>query len=278
MNGRTNLLGKTMHFRGIKAIWLFFLLTLACATSRYKPPRVISNNKLEYPLTAQLERIEGDVLVGVFVNKEGQPEEIELIESSGHKELDEAALLFVKKVDFSPARLDEKSISSWTRLVLRYRLSEVIFNKEDWLAKVEHLNHQASEEPDSAKHELILQDLYTDYLALVEYADLNDDPAINQTIKLVLSKSIRNRWYAFWDYIPAPFAVFDDFIERYPKSPLTSRVNEDLIRQLVDAEYKIRIKALKSRRFATKSAELIQMLEIKLDELQNTAREGDDPE
>ena len=267
-----------MHFRGIKAIWLFFLLTLACATSRYKPPRVISNNKLEYPLTAQLERIEGDVLVGVFVNKEGQPEEIELIESSGHKELDEAALLFVKKVDFSPARLDEKSISSWTRLVLRYRLSEVIFNKEDWLAKVEHLNQQASEEPDSAKHELILQDLYTDYLALVEYADLNDDPAINQTIKLVLSKSVRNRWYAFWDYIPAPFVVFDDFIERYPKSPLTSRVNEDLIRQLVDAEYKIRIKALKSRRFATKSAELIQMLEEKLDELQNAVREGDDPE
>jgi TonB family protein len=263
-----------MYFRGINAIGLLFLLTLACAMSRYKPPRVISNNKLEYPLTAQLERIEGDVLVGVFVNKEGQPEEIELIESSGHKELDEAALLFVKKIDFSPARLDEKAISSWTRLVLRYRLSEVIFNKEDWLAKVERLNQQASAEIDSAERELVLEDLYTDYLALVEYTTLNDDPAINHTIKLVLTKSVRNRWDAFWEFIPAPFAVFDDFIERYPNCPLTPRVNEDLIKQLVDAEYKIRIKALKSRRFALKSAELIRMLELKLDDLQNAPRVG----
>jgi hypothetical protein len=55
-------------------------------------------------------------------------------------------------------------------------------------------------------------------------------------------------------------------------------VKEDLIKQLVDAEYKIRIKALKSKRFARKSAELVDMLEKRLNELQEPIGEGVTPE
>jgi len=233
--------------------------------------------QLDYPLAAQLQKIEGETLVGVFVNTEGHPEDVTLVESSGHDELDHAALKFAKTLTFQPALLDNKPISAWTRLLLRYRLTEVMFENDRWLVEVQSLHGQAKAEKDSTKREAILRKLYTNYIGLTNYVDRREDLEINSTIRSVLTKAVEQHWQPFWDIVPASFTVFDDFLQRYPQSALTERIKDDLMQQLVEAEYRIKIKALSSNRLARKSPELIQMLESRLEELQKKVDDADKP-
>ena len=224
--------------------------------------------QLDYPLAAQLQKIEGETLVGVFVNSEGHPDDVTLVESSGHEELDHAAIKFAKTLTFQPALLDNKPISAWTRLLLRYRLTEVMFENDRWLVEVQSLHNQAKAEKDSSKREAIFRKLYTNYVGLVNYVERREDLDINSTIRSILSKTVEQQWQPFWDILAVPFTVFDDFLKRYPQSALTERVKDDLMQQLVETEYRIKIKSLSSNRLARKSPDLIQMLESRLEELQ----------
>ncbi len=261
-----------------RPVILLLLLTLGCGGSgRFRSPKVISEMHLDYPLAAQLQKIEGETLVGVFVSADGRAEEVTLVESSGHKELDDAALRFARTLTFQPALLDNKPISAWTRLLLRYRLTEVLFENDRWLVEVQSLHNQAKAEKDSSKREIIFRKLYTNYVGLVNYVDRQEDTEINSTIRAVLTRTVEQQWQPFWDIIPAPFAVFDDFLKRYPRSALTERVKEDLMQQLVETEYRIKIKALGSSRLARKTPVLIQMLESRLEELQKKMEDSGKP-
>ena len=235
---------------------------------RFQGPRVISKSDLDYPLSAQLNRIEGDVVVGVFVNPLGRADEVRLLESSGHEELDGAALEFSKNVNFEPAYLDGKALGTWTKLVLRYKLTEVLFEKDRWLYDVKTLQKQAAAERDAIEQNKQVRRLLTHCVGLSNYVERINDVRINDTIRNVLLSHIEKRWNPFWDVMPAPFAVFDDLIERFPNSEYVERAKEELIRQLIDAEYKIRIQSLKSGRVARKSLVLIDLIKVRLDELQ----------
>ena len=79
---------------------------------------------------------------------------------------------------------------------------------------------------------------------------------------------MRKRYKPFLKIIPITFAVFDDFLEKYPGSPIAVRAKEDLLQQLVEGEYRIRIRALKSASFARKTLLLIDYLESRIKELQ----------
>ena len=111
---------------------LLAVLTLGCGTTRFRSPKVISDKKLSYPLSAQINKIEGSVVVGVFVSKRGKPVDIRLFQSSDSKDLDNAALKFAKETKFEPAVLDGQPIGAWTKLILRYKLSEVYFEEDKW--------------------------------------------------------------------------------------------------------------------------------------------------
>jgi TonB family protein len=251
-----------------KFVAIFIALCMACGTARFRSPKVISEMKLEYPLSAQLQHIEGDVLVGVFVNKDGTPGEAKLIESSGHPELDEAALVYVKKAQFEPGLIDEKPVGSWTKLILRYRLDKVYFEKEKWLNQILDLQHQAEAEHDSAKLENIYRQFYISFAGLVEYIKVHDTPEINRTIQHVLSRPVRDRWHMFWDTLAAPFAVYDDFLYRYHSATYGNKMEQDLLQLLVDAQYKIRANSITSSRLNRQSSELINILENRIQEIQ----------
>jgi TonB family protein len=246
---------------------------MGCGTARFRSPKVISKIELDYPLTAQIQRMEGDVLVGVFVNKDGKPEETNLVESSGHPELDDAALAYVKKLDFQPACVDEKAIGAWTRLLMRYRLDKVYFEKEKWLNTVLELQSQIATEKDSIKLENDYRKYYTQLLALSEFARVDKNPEINRTIQHTLSKSVRDRWQPLWDSIAAPFTAFDDFLFRYPACSYSNRVTDDLLLLLVEAEHTVRASAIKSTHFALRSSGFIDLLDKRVTELKSTIKE-----
>lgn len=261
-----------MRARNI-ALCVLVVMLLGCASSRFQPAKVASERKLDYPLVAQLEKIEGDVVVGVFVDEEGTPEDVRILESSGYAVLDTAAYDFVTTLSFQPALVDEKPISSWTKLVLKYKLSEVAFEGKKWHEDVRYF-HSSIEKTTDPQARLDLQrKLFVRLRGLVNYVERYPIVDINYTIKGVLTPETRDRWRKIMQIIPAPFTVFDDFLQRYPNSPLQDVVREELIRLLIDAEGDIRVKALKSSKIARNSPQLIEMIETRLDELQRAEYE-----
>ncbi len=258
------------RYRGFLGVLLLAaLMSLDCASqARLKPPRVASDLPLDYPLSAQLKRIEGEVVLTVFVNPQGKAEQVNLSNSSGYDVLDEAAMSFVKKLDFNPGTLDDKPVSAWTRLVLRYRLTEQAFEQNRWLADVHNLQKEIAQASDSLARETVLKRLYTTYMGCVNYVEHNDDTVINSLIRNVIDKESEKQWSLFWSNYAAPFVLFDDFLNRYPESAITFQARQDLIRMLMDMETKIRMDALRSRRISRMANSYIELIEKRLAALQ----------
>jgi len=248
---------------------LFLVMGSCAGPHRLKPPRVASEIKLDYPLSAQMKKIEGEVGIAVFVSPQGEAEEVNLIKSSGYTELDEAAVQFTKGIKFEPGTLDDRPVGAWTRLLLRYNLTEVVFQKERWLTDVRDLQSQLAG-ADSSHRENLLRRLYTQYIGLLNYAEEISELEINTYVRLVISKESDRRWQPFWDQYAAAFVLLDDFLLSYPQSLLTGQAREDLLRKLLDMEFQIRVRALKSARAARASGALIDLIEARLKTLQGS--------
>ena len=240
-----------------------------CGTSSvYKAPKILYKGDLEYPLNAQIKRIEGKVLVAIFVSKEGNPQEVNIMQSSGSEELDKAAVEFSKNVNYEPAVYKGVPVSSWTRLELRYTLQKVDFNVSTWEYDVRRLQSQIASESDSLKRRILSQRLFLKYIGMADYVNKTNDRNINKSIKSVVSDSIANQWNELWDIMPLPFVLLDDMLYRYPDCDFKLRIKEDMITQIIDAEYKIRMKSLKSSRFNRKSFIFLDILSKKMEALQ----------
>ncbi len=255
-----------------KSVVIATLVLICCLWSctsqkRIKPPRVHSGVKLDYPVDAQMEKMEGQVDLAVFVNSSGNPDEIRVLKSSGHQILDTAAVTFTRSVTFEPAEVDGKIVSAWTRLVLRYHLSEVAFEKSRWLSEVLLYHRQAGEEADSVKREAIFRRLYTNYLGLMSYAESRSDMSVNEMVREIISPTSDDHWHPFWRHYPAAFVVWDDFLLRYPGAALHEHIQEQLIKYLLDILSKIRVDSLQSNSKARKGMPLIAMIEERLRQL-----------
>lgn len=252
---------------GVVCGWTLWAVILACAgSSRFQPARVASKEELDYPLSAQVARIEGNVTATVLVNAEGKAEEVKITESSGHAVLDSAAFRFITTLQFDPGLLDNKPVSSWTRLILRYKLTDVVFEERRWLDEVVGLQSQINSSPAAERLEA-QRKLYIRYLGLVNYVEKYKQTSINDAIRRVCLRQTVEQWRLFWEVLPIPFAVFDDFLRRYPDSELTDRIKEDLIRLLSDSEAELRVLALKSTKIARIAPELLDLISNRLDEL-----------
>lgn len=243
---------------------------MSCASSsKFQRPKVISDQPLDYPLSAQLDRIEGDVLLAVYVEEDGTPQHVKIVESSGNAELDSAAYRFAHDLSFKPALLDENQIASWTKLLLRYRLSELPFERDTWLQDVKHYQKQIAAAEDSTRRQRFQKKLIARYVGLLTYCEKFGNPSINRVIKRVISSEIKEVWNPFWNVVPAPFAVFDDFLYKYPETPYSEDVKQKLLTALVRAEGRIRVKSFNSDRMNREHLDLLRVLEERQNALQN---------
>lgn len=91
-----------------------------------EPPRFdfayLNNPKPAYPPIAKRLKLQGVVVVSVFVNAKGLPERVKLEKSSGVPVLDEAALEAVRHWTFVPARRGDVLIADWVNVPLNFRL------------------------------------------------------------------------------------------------------------------------------------------------------------
>lgn len=81
-----------------------------------------ANKPPNYPLAAVRMRLEGVVMLRLTINTSGAVTDVELVKSSGHQILDQAAINAVSTWQGTPAKRWGRAVESIERLPIRFRL------------------------------------------------------------------------------------------------------------------------------------------------------------
>lgn len=215
------------------AVILLTLLLGSCAHRLTQPPKLIKRGAVNYPISAQLAQIEGEVLLGLFVNKEGKVEEAEILSTSGNADMDSSSLQYAKTMEFRPAIINGEKRSSWTKVLLKFSLTTVYFDPEEWIKEINNRQWSARREKNPQKRADELHDLYIAYHGFLKFAEKQEQVGkVNQVIKNVISSELIDRWQPLFDYYPASFLLLEDFITRYPESSLTEEIKYRYLSEL----------------------------------------------
>lgn len=85
--------------------------------------RIVSAPRPEYPFRARQAGFEGKVVLDVTIAADGQVDQVEIVESSGRDDCDQAARIALRdRWRFAPATYVGEPISSHERVVVRFRL------------------------------------------------------------------------------------------------------------------------------------------------------------
>ena len=87
-------------------------------------PRALNKILPRYPRSARRKGHEGSVTVEVEVNESGEVSASGVVSSSGHRELDDAALDAVETIRFAPATKDGLNVGGRIRLTFEFKLQE----------------------------------------------------------------------------------------------------------------------------------------------------------
>ncbi len=85
-------------------------------------PRRLDNRPPTYPTPAEMQRLEGTVLLRVHLSGEGDVERLEILTSSGHPILDAAAARAVRTWQYAPAIRDGRGVPFTFRQPVRFSL------------------------------------------------------------------------------------------------------------------------------------------------------------
>jgi len=93
-------------------------------TAAEVPPQLRDNRPPDYPLEALRQRLEGTVLLRVYVAADGRVAGVEILHSSGHSILDAAAVRAVRSWKFAPATRGGWPVAATVRQPVRFSLHE----------------------------------------------------------------------------------------------------------------------------------------------------------
>jgi len=83
----------------------------------------LNNPSPTYPPAAQLRKLQGRVVLKVHVLASGQPDSVDVAQSSGYDILDQAAIKAVTAWAFDPAKRGSKPIDGWVNIPINFKLS-----------------------------------------------------------------------------------------------------------------------------------------------------------
>jgi TonB family protein len=86
----------------------------------HQPEPMPGPTPFEYPISMWDERVQGETTLLVHVTAVGDVDSARVHTSSGHEELDSAAVAGAFRMRFAPARQGERRIPMWTRLPVRF--------------------------------------------------------------------------------------------------------------------------------------------------------------
>jgi protein TonB len=79
--------------------------------------------KPRYPDSARRRGIEGTVIVKAYVTEQGRVKEVQVEQSTGHADLDQAAVEAVGRWRFDPARRGRQPVALWVSIPVKFVLS-----------------------------------------------------------------------------------------------------------------------------------------------------------
>lgn len=85
-----------------------------------QPAPLYGDIPIEYPLHLWDQDMEGETLLRVRVTDTGAVDSVEVVESSGHADFDEAAVDGARSLRFTPARKDGERIRVWARVPVHF--------------------------------------------------------------------------------------------------------------------------------------------------------------
>ncbi|MBX3724565.1 MAG: energy transducer TonB [Xanthomonadales bacterium] len=83
---------------------------------------VVRTRQPHYSVVARNRGMQGEAVLRVLVGDDGQVRTIEVLSSSGHRELDQAALLAVRAWRFSAAIEQGRPVAAWVQVPVSFRL------------------------------------------------------------------------------------------------------------------------------------------------------------
>jgi len=85
-----------------------------------QPVPLYGEEPIEYPLTLWDEGVEGETVLRVRVTDTGTVDSVEVVTSSGHRGLDDAAVAGVRSIRFEPGRRNGKRVRMWATLPVHF--------------------------------------------------------------------------------------------------------------------------------------------------------------
>lgn len=85
-------------------------------------PSFLSRIEADYPPEARRRHLQGAVLLRLFISERGALDRIEVVTSSGHRLLDEAAARALQRSRFRPAYEGDDPIPSRAEFTVTFRL------------------------------------------------------------------------------------------------------------------------------------------------------------
>ena len=90
-----------------------------------RPTPLFTESPVEYPFELWDQDVEGSTLVRVLVNEEGGVDSAMVMESSGHSELDSAAVQGALSMEFDPATREGEPLRVWARVPVHFSKSRL---------------------------------------------------------------------------------------------------------------------------------------------------------
>ena len=100
------------------------LFAPACGGDEIDRPRFLSGEvPIEYPLQMWDQDVEGETVLIVRVSATGTVDSVRVLESSGHRAFDSAAVEGARHLQFSSARQGGKQVEVWAHVPVRFSKS-----------------------------------------------------------------------------------------------------------------------------------------------------------
>lgn len=219
------------------AVVLLLLILAACRSdiqrsteNNYTPPSIKVQPRLLYPKAAQENYYAGSVKMYLQISKEGVVDKVQVIKSSGHKILDEAAVEYSKGLLFNPAQVNGNLISSRIEWELKFQITDQNWSVHNYVNDLDFLYKKITRVSGTSKIET-QKEILNKHNNFIE--NMTDGLNFNTVLDNVLLTDISMEWKSDWDSWPLSFLLYHDFIKRFPDYDSLNIVKEKLRNAIV---------------------------------------------
>jgi TonB family protein len=219
---------------------LLLIITWACTHNLektdedYTAPSIKSQSRLIYPKAAQENGYEGNTRVVVTITDKGEVQKANVVKTSGHKVLDDAAIDFCRKLTFNPALRADTPVYSKMEWDVKFHFKNRKWNGELYVQNILSLYGYIEIADDDAKNDLQKKLLKAHDKFVF---NMKDGINFNYYIGQVISEELLILWEDDWDSYPLTFLLYHDFIQRYQNYEELDSVRSQLESSLLSDIY-----------------------------------------